>query len=47
MLTDMNLTDDTKKAPLRAKSIAEKRAMLAMQYRGSVIQVCTAHNAFA
>lgn len=43
MLTDMNLTDDTKKAPLRAKSLQEKRAMLAMQYRGSVLQVCISY----
>jgi len=32
MLTDMNLTDESKRAPLRKKPIREKRQMLSMQY---------------
>ena len=39
MMTDMNLTDDSKRAPLRSKSIQEKKNMLLMQYRGAAIQV--------
>jgi len=39
MLLDMNLTDEAKRAPLRAKPMDEKRNMLVMQFRGNLLQV--------
>lgn len=44
MLTDMNLTDEAKRAPLRRKPIKEKRTMLAMQWRGAAIQVLISYS---
>ncbi|XP_067949319.1 protein diaphanous homolog 2-like isoform X2 [Watersipora subatra] len=43
MLTDMNLMDEAKRAPLRKKPMGEKRTMLAMQYRGAAIQKSSAN----